>query len=342
LNSKLLVIRHTLDETADGLIKEILGDISYEWYEAGMSCQNRKILLVVPLNTLGYDMNMLNFLTAIKNNEFFKGSIGGMIVSSSSDYYTKSMAQDLILHMNGMGLGFVGHSVIEIVKDFQNFATWNKTINTNLKDIAVSHAKQLVDRIQTHEKKELKSVLALHSSSYKTSNTLGLWHMVKSHLNDFEVNEIHIENGTVVDCKGCSFHTCMHFGKHHSCFYGGVMVEEVLPAIEAADMIVWVCPNYNDSVSANMLAVINRLTVLYRQISFHDKMCFAVVVSGNSGSDSVTKQLIGALNINKGFQLPPYFSIMATANDPLKVLELEGIDDKAKKMALNIEEFINK
>jgi multimeric flavodoxin WrbA len=119
------------------------------------------------------------------------------------------------------------------------------------------------------------------------------------------------------------------------------MVEEVLPAIEAADVIVWVCPNYNDSVSANMLAVINRLTVLYRQISFHDKMCFAVVVSGNSGSDSVTKQLIGALNINKGFQLPPYFSIMATANDPLKVLEIDGINEKAESMAKNIESVIS-
>lgn len=342
MNSKLLVIRHTYDESLDVLINEILDGVSYEWYEEGISCQHRKIFFIVPLNTLGYDMNMLNFLTAIEDSEFFKGSIGGMIVSSSSDYYTKSTAQDLILHMNSMGLGFVGHSVVEIVKDFQNFSTWKKTIDTNLKDIAISHAKQLVDRIQSHEKKKLNSVLALHSSSYKTSNTLGLWHMVKSHLKDFEISEIHIENGTVVDCKGCSFQTCMHFGKNHSCFYGGVMVEEVLPAIEAADVIVWVCPNYNDSVSANMLAVINRLTVLYRQISFHNKMCFAVVVSGNSGSDSVTKQLIGALNINKGFQLPPYFSIMATANDPLKVLELDGIDDKAKNMALTIKKIINK
>ncbi len=91
-----------------------------------------------------------------------------------------------------------------------------------------------------------------------------------------------------------------------------------------------------------MLAVINRLTVLYRQISFHEKACYAVIVSGNSGSDSVAKQLIGALNINKGFQLPPYFSIMATANDPLKVLEIEGIEKKSLSMAKRINTFCQK
>ena len=339
MNSKLLVIRKTYEDPLDQVVVSILSETPYEWYEEGMSCKNRRILIIAPLNELGYDVNLLNWLTTHHDKTFFEGSIGGMIVCSTSDYYTKSMAQDLILHMNRMGLGFVGHSVLEIVKNYKNFETWQKTMNCSLEEIAITHGKQLVERLQTHQFKALNSILALHSSSYKTSNTLGLWHLVKSHLKSCEVNEIHIENGTVVDCKGCPFQTCMHFGKHHSCFYGGVMVEEVLPAIEAADIIVWVCPNYNDSVSANMLAVINRLTVLYRQISFHDKVCFAVVVSGNSGSDSVTKQLIGALNINKGFQLPPYFSIMATANDPLKVLEIQGIDDEAGFMAQNITNF---
>ncbi len=339
MNSKVLVIGKIFGDPLDHVVLNILGESSYEFYEEGVSCKDRKILVIAELNDLGYDIDLLNWLTKHHNKSFFEGSIGGVIVCSTSDYYTKSMAQDLILHMNRMGLGFVGHSVLEIVKNYKNFETWQKTMNCSLEEIAIGHGRQLVERIINHQFKPLNSILALHSSSYKTSNTLGLWHLVKSHLESCEVNEIHIENGTVVDCKGCPFQTCMHFGKHNSCFYGGVMVEEVLPAIEAADIIVWVCPNYNDSVSANMLAVINRLTVLYRQISFHDKVCFTVVVSGNSGSDSVTKQLIGALNINKGFQLPPYFSIMATANDPLKVLELPHIEDKATFMAKNIYKF---
>ena len=100
-----------------------------------------------------------------------------------------------------------------------------------------------------------------------------------------------MENGAVRDCKGCSYTTCKHFSRQRSCFYGGVMVEEVFPEIERADAIVWICPNYNDSVSANLMAVINRLTALYRRTKFFDKTLFAVIVSGNSGSDSVASSL---------------------------------------------------
>ena len=119
------------------------------------------------------------------------------------------------------------------------------------------------------------------------------------------------------------------------------MVENVLPTIEASDIVIWLCPNYNDSIAANLTAVINRLTVLYYKMSFNNKSIFSVIVSGNSGSDSVAKQLIGALNINKGFKLPPYFSLMATANDPGAIFKVSDIEEKAKSFAENIKRSIN-
>jgi multimeric flavodoxin WrbA len=319
----------------------MIDSFNVEYYTDGMSLKNRKILLVATLDDLGYDIPLITWLSGLKEDTF-KGSFSGLIITSNSEYYTKSMAQDILLHSNRKGLGFVGHSVLEVVRNYKNFQTWEKILKKPLEEIAILHGKQLIERINSFVIKEKHNVLALHSSSRKTSNTLGLWYLVKRHIENLELNEIHVENGTVVDCKGCQFQTCIHYGKHHSCFYGGIMVEEVLPAIEVSDAIVWICPNYNDSVSANMLAVINRLTVLYRQMSFHDKACYAVIVSGNSGSDSVAKQLIGALNINKGFQLPPYFTIMATANDPLKVLEIEGIESQALTMAKGINTFCQK
>ena len=78
------------------------------------------------------------------------------------------------------------------------------------------------------------------------------------------------------------------------------------------------------------MAVINRMTVLYKRVKFVNKTIFSVVVSGNSGSDCVAKQLIGALNINKGFRLPPYFALTAIANDPGTVRSMQGIDKKAR------------
>jgi hypothetical protein len=67
-----------------------------------------------------------------------------------------------------------------------------------------------------------------------------------------------------------------------------------------------------------------------------DKTLFSVVVSGNSGSDCVAQQLIGVLNINKGFRLPPYFALTAAANDPGFIKSIPGIDKRAKIFAKNI------
>jgi len=112
--------------------------------------------------------------------------------------------------------------------------------------------------------------------------------------------------------------------------------------IEQADIVVWICPNYNDSISAKLMAVINRLTALYRKISFQDKYILGIVVSGNSGNDSVSSQLIGALNINKGFRLPPNFVSMAIANDPGDILQVENIDARINDYVNIVHELTNK
>jgi multimeric flavodoxin WrbA len=120
------------------------------------------------------------------------------------------------------------------------------------------------------------------------------------------------------------------------------MVEKILPAIEKADAVIWLCPNYNDAISANLAAVINRMTALYRKTPFYKKTLFSIVVSGNSGSDSVAKQLIGALCINKGFNLPPYFSLMSTANNPGAISQIPNIETAAKDFAENMLREIKK
>ena len=79
--------------------------------------------------------------------------------------------------------------------------------------------------------------------------------------------------------------------------------------------MVLLCPNYNDALSANLTAAINRLTALYRTASFADKAVFAIVVSGYSGGDIVASQVAGAMGMNKGFWLPGRFCMLETAND---------------------------
>ena len=121
-----------------------------------------------------------------------------------------------------------------------------------------------------------------------------------------------------------------------SCFYRGVIVEEVYPAILNCDALVMICPNYNDAVSANLSAFINRLTALFSQVRFYNKAVFAIVVSGYSGGDIVARQVLGALNMNKSFLLPANFALFATANDPFSVERVQDINEQAKLFAENM------
>jgi len=183
-------------------------------------------------------------------------------------------------------------------------------------------------------------ILVLHSSNYKTSNTISLWQMVKDNLEGSEIKEIHIENGSVRDCKGCLYKACKHYSESTNCFYGGIMVEEIYPAILDCDVLIMLCPNYNDAISANMSAVINRLTALFRKTKFYDKYFYAVIVSGHSGSDIVAQQLISGLNINKTFMLPPKFVLMETANDMGDIEKIKNIKEKAAEFAKNIKNSV--
>ena len=203
----------------------------------------------------------------------------------------------------------------------------------------VEHIQDLVERVLAFSLPRLErpKLLALHASSRATSNTLALWGLVRTRLEErCDITEICLRNGTLEDCAGCPYTTCLHFGEQGGCFYGGVMVQEVYPAIREADALVLLCPNYNDALSANLTAAINRLTALYRTTSFADKAVFAIVVSGYSGGDIVACQAAGAMNMNKGFWLPANFCLLETANDKGEALALSGIQDRADRFAENM------
>ena len=187
--------------------------------------------------------------------------------------------------------------------------------------------------------RERPRLLALHASSHHTSNTMALWAQVRARLSPrWEVEEIGLRNGTLSDCSGCPYTMCLHFGERGGCFYGGVMQEAVYPAVRRADALILMCPNYNDALSANLSAFINRLTALFRQTRFYEKAVFALVVSGYSGSDTVARQLISALNMNKSFYLPCNFALMETANAPGEALAAPGIESRLDRFVQGMEQ----
>ena len=111
------------------------------------------------------------------------------------------------------------------------------------------------------------------------------------------------------------------------------MTEQVYPALEECRGVLFLCPNYNDALSANISASINRLTALYRVHPFFDRLLYGIVVSGYSGGELVASQLVSSMNMNKAFVLPPRFAMLETANDPGSILTVSGIEKRAANFA---------
>lgn len=315
----------------------------------------RKRLFFIELDEIGENdtANMLLKTEIKKKNEglptLFQNSVAALIVVSASELFTKTYAKKFIFLANQMGCEFIGHPLVERVKDRINFKTWSKVVDKPLEVIEQIQIEKLIERLSDYKliKKSQLNVLVLHAGHKALSNTLMLWDHIKhklpaEDLDRMVIEELHVEEGKITDCYGCGFETCTYYSMEKSCFYGGFVVAELFPLIEHADLVVWICPNYNDAISAKLMAVINRLTALYRKISFNDKYIMGIVVSGNSGCDTVASQLIGALNINKGFRLPPVFASMSIANDPGEIKHRFETDENLSAYVNCVHEFTNK
>ncbi len=305
----------------------------------------RKILFVAELGDTGINIELFKMLEKISlsGNDFMENSFGSVLINSGSELFSRDIARKIILYANLAGCMFPGRPLSEATGSLKNFNTQKKRApNLTLEEICLEDSRNVVERLMNFKINKLSDpkILVLHASNYRTSNTLSLWKMVKSNLSDYDINEIHIENGSVRDCKGCPYKACKHYSQSSNCFYGGIMVEEVYPAIINSDILIMLCPNYNDSISANLSAAINRLTALFRKVKFYDKYIYSIIVSGFSGSDIIAQQLISSLNINKTFMLPPKFALMETANDFGEIENVEDIREKAAEFAENIKKCV--
>lgn len=299
-----------------------------------------RLLFVIDLGADGINLEYQCLLRVLRTHpHLLDGWLGGVIIDATTELYTKSVAQELVFTANMSGCAFVGRSLVEGTGSLRNFTvTAHKLGTDDLMAAYTDSACGLVRAIMAFAgyHRAMPKLTVLHASNHKTSNTFALWHAVSAELDGFAIEEIGLRNGAVQDCSGCPYKTCLHFGEKESCFYGGIMVENVYPSVKSADAIVMICPNYNDAISANLTAFINRLTALYRKRQFYDKAVFACIVSGYSGCDILAKQLIAALNMNKSFYLPGHFALMAMANDPGSVMQLDGIDARVREFAHTI------
>ena len=314
--------------------------------------KNNRIIFAADLDESGVNIEALEVIRFLNlNPKALEGSLGGVIIDGRSELFTKDLGRRLVFASNMAGCTFPGKPLVEATGSLANFAVSAKLWEISREQAYAKSCRLLIEKVASFEVPHRQTaseadnpgalqkpkILAVHAGNKATSNSFSLWREAAGHLEGkAEIEEISIRNGQVLDCRGCKYEDCLHFGEQEGCFYGGVMVEKVYPAIIKSDVLVLICPNYNDSVSANIMAFINRLTALFRTNDFSRKRIYAIVVSGYSGGDIVAQQIIGAINMNKNFILPPRFAMLETANDPGTALELPGIKERVKAFAEGI------
>ena len=305
----------------------------------------KKILFAVHLPKNGYAPEWYEMIAYLMDNPgILKGCVAAVVINGDGSIFTKSMGRRLIFAANMAGATFPGRGLVEATGDLYNMNTVARINGVDNMTAYIDSTQNLAKRLDELNPRviyvpdsDVLKVLAIHAGNKETSNSLMLLDMKKKEIESkCEYNEISVRNGEILDCRGCSFDECKHFGETGECFYGGLMVDQVYPAILDCDVLLMVCPNYNDAVGANITAMFNRLTALFYNNSFATKRFYGLIVSGYSGGEILAEQLIGALNCNKGFILPPNFAMIETANDPGSIKEVAGIKDRAKAFAHEI------
>lgn len=306
--------------------------------------QGKRLLFALSVGRFGLDDALCGLVAQLRASpDLLRGSCGSLLIDGEGELYTKQMAHMVALATNGAGCCFPGKPLVEGTGSLHNLDVQSKRMHLPNSEVYRQNARALVQRLLEFvpPKTEHPQVLILHASSRRTSNTLALGERVADLLRPAcDITEISLQNGEIHDCRGCSYPVCSHFAELDSCFYGGSIVDDVYPALRRCNALLLLCPNYNDSVSANIMACINRLTSLTVFGGLEDKYLFSIIVSGYSGSDLVAQQVLGALCLNKSLILPPGFCLMQTANDPGSAVRSPGIDRRIADFSRNILEAI--
>ena len=334
-----------LSEALKEFDAEIYEDMRTLWEDPLETCpseffRNKKIIFAIPLGKNGVNRGYYEVLAWLRTGkQVLEGSVAGFLIDADSELFTKAAARELAVAANEAGCAFPGRPLVEGTESLDNYIVQAANMNTDKMGAYIKSARILAEQLLEFrwEKREHPHLLVLHASNHKTSNTMQIWKEVREKIEgQVEIQEVNLRNGTLEDCSGCPFQMCLHFGERGQCFYGGAIVNEVYPGVKWADAIVLLCPNYNDALSANMTAFINRLTALFRTTRFYDKAMFSIIVSGYSGSDLIAGQLVTALNMNKTFYLPGNFCMMETGNTPGSAIRSEGIMERIEQFANGI------
>ena len=100
--------------------------------------QNRKnpvqgrILFAVPLGTSGINLELYRLIRFLREHpDFLNGFVGGLLVDSENDLYSKSAAKDLVFAANCAGCAFVGRPLVEGTRTLSNYTIVSNNLGTD-------------------------------------------------------------------------------------------------------------------------------------------------------------------------------------------------------------------
>lgn len=324
-------------------LREALADMDVQELPAqalALHGAGKRLLFAVAVDAYGPDGAFCALLRALRMTPgCLAGAAGALVVDGGGELYTKQAAQELVLAANLAGCAFMGKPLVEATASLYNQHILARQLGLSWYETYVYQLRLLAGRLLAFAQPRYSAprLLVLHASSNRRSNTVWLGRQTVERLPDaIRTREICLQNGEIYDCRGCSYAACAHFAESSTCFYGGAMASEVLPAIAESDALLLLCPNYNDAVSANITALFNRLTSLLVKQDLYGKYLYGIVVSGYSGSDLVARQLLGAMCLNKTAMLPPEFCLMQTAHDAGAAQALPGVKQTLDGFAARI------
>ena len=348
MSGPLLVLRIGSSERLERLLHFALDGLTVQHISPNTltsGIENQRILFAVAVDAYGTDVEFVRVLRVLRSGLCLRGCTAGIVVDGADELYTKSAAQELALAANLAGCAFPGKPLVEGTGSLYNQHILARRLELSWEETYFARAKELAERLMSFSSPKFDNpkVLMIHASDNLRSNTVWLGRQLVERLPpNFSTREISLQNGTIHDCRGCSYAACLHFSQNGTCFYGGAISQEVLPAIRECDAMLFLCPNYNDAVSANIMALFNRMTNLLVQQELLDKYLFGIVVSGYSGSDLVARQLLGALCFNKTVMLPERFCMMETAHDPGSAQHLSAIEQRLDEFATRMVKTLQK
>lgn len=352
MSRELLIIKPDSgrsNERLDEILEYSLQDQSYNIVTTLEELQEAElapyVLWAVDIGSTGINLELYRILDWVRSRSYcFSDTVGGILIDGSSELYTKSVGRSVVFTANRAGQAFPGRCLVEGPAALHNYVIQARNLGTDRIGAYRIAARTLIGDMhryhKLHKRKEKPRLLILHASDHQTSNTLDLWERLKLRLDGCDFREINLREGEVMDCRGCSFEICRYFSEVGQCFYGGTITELVYPGVLECDAIIMLCPNYNDSISANLTAFVNRMTALFVSNRFYEKSLFGIVVSGYSGSEIIAEQLISGMNMNKTFSLPPDFALIETANEPGDTEAIAGLEERLDAFARRIKETL--